>query len=80
MSFRLILWNDSYFIVTGIGYDLICDPPDVFYAVPLNGTLARSVLTNLHPIKIPFTEAVEITDKNEISSILILYGCEDGVP
>jgi hypothetical protein len=74
MVYRLIEWNGLLYIVVGIGFDHTQDPPDVFYAVPLEDTLFSSVLLNIDFIRIPFSEALEITDQNRIRAIWILYG------
>ena len=75
MGHKFIKWCNHYYIVTGIGVSHeYFDPPDVYYAVPLNGTVIKSLISCSTPYKIPFSEAIEITDKNEIKSILILYG------
>jgi hypothetical protein len=73
MTYRLIEWHGEIYVVLGISYDTKYDPPDVFYAVPVQETLIRSIM--LQTIRtIPFSEATEITDEARIRAIWILYG------
>lgn len=75
MDFRFVEWRGELYIVLGIGYDSRIDPPDVFTAVPFNGrSLYMSVLNAPGIVKIPFTEAVEITDEKRLRAIWILFG------
>lgn len=75
MDFRFIEWRGELYIVLGIGYDSRIDPPDVFTAVPFDGrSLYQSVLNMPGIVKIPFTEAVEITDEKRLRAIWILFG------
>ncbi len=75
MDYRFVEWRGEIYIVLGIGYDTRIDPPDVFHAVPLeNRSIISSLLHNPGIVKIPFTEAIEITDKNRIFAIWTLFG------
>ena len=74
MKYRLIEWNSQIYIVLGIGYNKVYDPPEVFCVVPLDKDFIRSTIMTLDLIEIPFYEAVEITDKTKIRTIWILYG------
>lgn len=74
MKLRLIEFLGDIFIVIGIGYEAGFNPPDAYYAVPLKESLFRDVLLTTVVEKIPMTEAIEITDKNRIKAIMILYG------
>lgn len=75
MDFRFVEWRGELYIVLGIGYDSRIDPPDVFTAVPFDGrSLYRSILNMPGIVKIPFTEAVEITDEKRLRAIWILFG------
>jgi hypothetical protein len=73
MKHRFIEWRGSIFIVVGLGYTN-CDPPDCYYAVPLTSSIVKSTLNSLQTIRIPFSEAKEITDRKRINAIWILYG------
>ncbi len=73
MTYRLIEWQGDIYIVLGISYNAKYDPPDVFYAVPIEESLFESVM--LQSIRIiPFSESIEITDEARIRAIWILYG------
>lgn len=74
MEFRLIEYNKDLYIVLGQGYDSNFDPPEILIAVPLTDSLVRSCITNICPIVIPLNKAIEITDKNRLKAILVLYG------
>lgn len=76
MKFRVIEWQGELYIVVGLGYDEYSDPPDVFYAVPLEYSLIRSLLVSSYTVIIPISEAIEITDQNRIKAIWILYGSQ----
>ena len=74
MKYRVVEWQAEIYIVLGIGTDSQFDPPDCYYAVPLKYSIFRSIILNKDLVKIPFSEAIEITDENKIRAILILYG------
>ena len=74
MKVRLVEWQEDIYLVLGIGYDQYSDPPDVYLAIPLKDTIIRSLLINPDLIKIPFSEALEITDEKKVKTILILFG------
>lgn len=74
MKVRLVEWQEDIYLVLGIGYDQLADPPDVYLAIPLKDTIIRSLLINPDLIKIPFSEAVEITDEKKVKTIFILFG------
>lgn len=76
MDFRFVEWRNELYIVLGIGYDTRIDPPDVFIAVPFTGeeSLFRSILNAPSTVKIPFTEAIEITEEKRLRAIWILFG------
>ena len=73
MNLRFIEWNNSIYIVIGIGYDSKCDPPDVYHAIPLTTSIVKDVILNENLTIVPVSEAIEITDKNKINAIYILY-------
>lgn len=73
MKIRIIEWLGDLYLVVGFGYDSHCDPPDVLHAVPLEDTLIRSILVYKDFIKIPLSEAIEITDEKRIRAILVLF-------
>lgn len=75
MDIRLVEWRGELYIISGIGYDTRIDPPDVFIGVPFDGTsLLRSMICAPGIVKIPFSEAIEITDEKKIRAIWILFG------
>jgi hypothetical protein len=60
--------------VIGIGQDTKFDPPDVYYCILLENSLIADVLRAIDTVIIPFSEAIEITDKNRVKAINILFG------
>lgn len=75
MDYTFIEWRGEIYIVLGIGYDTRIDPPDVFFGVPLQDkSILRSLINNPGVVKIPISEAIEITDENRINAIWILFG------
>lgn len=80
MDVRFVEWRGELYIVLGIGYDSRIDPPDVFVAVPFDGkqTPLRAVISAPGMVKIPFVEAIEITDEKRIQAILVLFGGRNG--
>lgn len=79
MDYRFVEWRGEIYIVLGIGYDTQIDPPDVFHCVPLEShSVIRSLLEFPGIVKIPFTEAIEITDKKRIYAIWVLFGSKHG--
>lgn len=74
MKIRLIKFQDIIYVVIGIGYESKFDPPETYYAVPLKESIYRDlILTNIVE-KIPISQAIEITDKNKIKALLVLFG------
>jgi hypothetical protein len=74
MNIRFIEYDENIYIVLGIGYDDRYDPPDVFIAIPLKEAVYRSLITETNEIIIPIVEAVEITDKNRVLALWVLFG------
>lgn len=76
MDYRFVEWRGELYIVLGIGYDTRIDPPDIFTAVPFTGkdSFFKTVVEAPGLVKIPFSEAVEITDEKRIRAIWILFG------
>ncbi len=72
MKLRFVQWNNSIYIVLGIGYDALYDPADIYYCVPLNSTIVKDVIMS-DLVKIPMSQAIEITDQNKIKALYILY-------
>jgi len=76
MKLRFIEYDNSIFIVIGLTYDTTKDYPDCFVAIPLdksNKTLYNTLLIG-NTINIPIVYANEITEKNKLLTILVLYG------
>ncbi len=74
MDYRFVFYQSAIYIVLGIGYDGKYDPPDVFILVPLETDIFKSIITNLEPIIVPFTEVTEITEESVLQAIWVLYG------
>lgn len=74
MKIRLIKFNDIIYVVVGIGYESKFDPPETYYAVPLQESLYRDLIMSHVAVKIPMSQAIEITDKNKIKALLVLFG------
>lgn len=76
MKFRFIEYKQDIYIVIGIGYDQFQECPEYFLCIPLTkqrlslfGTVLLSSTT-----KIPIDQAIEITSKNKLLALLVLYG------
>lgn len=76
MKIRFIEYQNDIYVVIGITYDSKLTYPECFVAVPL--TEARKSIykcaLSLHTLNIPFVEAEEVTDKNRLISLMVLYG------
>ena len=76
MKFRFIEYQGDLYVVLGITYDKMQECPDCFVAAPVdkkNSTLFKAAL-ELYTINIPFSQAIEITNKNRLKAIMVLYG------
>ena len=75
MKFRFIKYLKEFYVVVGIAYDTSQEYPDCYVVVPLDKTvnLFRAVLQK-DTINVPFVLAEEVTDKNELITLLVLYG------
>lgn len=73
MNIRLVEWHSAIYIVIGIGYESFSDPPDVYHAIPLTNSIMKDIILNRNVISIPLSEAIEITDKNRVNAILVLF-------
>lgn len=74
MKIRLIKFHDTIFIVIGIGYEAKFDPPETYYAVPLESSIYKDLIYSNFITKIPVSQAIEITDINKIKALLVLFG------
>ena len=75
MKLTFIEYKGDIFIVVGIGY-FSGNPnsPEFFEVVPLvDHSLIRSSLQR-SVMYVPFSEAIEITDKNRLIALKVLYG------
>ncbi len=76
MKIRFIEYHNDIYVVIGITYDSRHNYPECFVATPLkdlNPSIFRSIL-QLYTLNIPFVDAKEITDKNRLISLMVLYG------
>lgn len=75
MKFRFVRYLKEIYLVVGIGYDNRFECPEHFVVVPLerNTSLFRTAL-DITTINIPFSQAIEITNKNTLLSLMVLYG------
>lgn len=76
MLLRFIEFSGDIYLVVGITYEMRFDPPECFVAVPLtkaNQSITRALIENFS-VKIPLAYAMEITDKNRLQALLVLYG------
>lgn len=74
MKIRLIKFRDVLYVVIGIGYESKFDPPETYYAVPLKESIYRELILANIVEKIPVSQAIEITDKNKVKALLVLFG------
>lgn len=76
MKLRFIEYQDNIYIVVGISYDSKYLDGLYFVSVLLdreNKSVIKSALSP-HTLNIPLAEAKEITDKNRLISLMVLYG------
>ena len=76
MKLRFIEYCGDIYIVLCITYDTKHHCPECFVAIPISdkqSSLVRTAL-QLQTLNIPFTDAKEITDKNRLISLMVLYG------
>jgi hypothetical protein len=76
MRYRFIEYKGDLYVVVGITHDQTQSYPECFTAVPVTSsrTLTECLLER-HVLTIPFSEAIEITNKNTILALMVLYGC-----
>jgi hypothetical protein len=75
MKLRFIEYKGDLYLSVGITYDNEAIQ-ECFIAIPIDSikpNLLRSVLEN-NTIKIPFSQAKEITNKSQLIALLVLYG------
>lgn len=76
MVLKFIEFCSDYYMVVGITYNSNFDPPECFIAVPITKetkTLTSTIIV-ANSIEIPFQYAKEVTDKNTIRSLMVLFG------
>jgi len=76
MKFRFVEYEQDIYLVVGIGYNQDNRCPDYFVCVILdrnNSSLFKAII-HPHTINIPFDKAIEITDKNRLKLLGVLYG------
>lgn len=73
MKLRFVEWHGAIYIVMGIGHHAEFDPPETYYTIPLDTPLVQKIITAESLVKIPMSEAIEITDKHRIKVLYILF-------
>lgn len=73
MKLRFIEWRGAIYIVMGIGHNSEFDPPETYYTIPLSTPMIQKIITAENLVKIPMSEAIEITDKQRIKVLYILF-------
>lgn len=76
MKIRFIEYSGDVYVVVGVTYDTKFQYPECYVAAPLddvNSSIFRAVLST-DTLNIPFAEAIEITNKNRLISLMVLYG------
>ena len=76
MKIRFLEYKKDLYISVGITYDSSLECPECFVAVRVDDikpNIARSML-DAHTVKIPFSQATEITNKNKLLALMVLYG------
>lgn len=76
MELRFIEFMGDIYVVVGHTYERRYDPPDAFVAVPLslcrNRTITRDLIER-DSVTIPMAYAEEITERNRILTLMLLY-------
>lgn len=76
MKLRFIEYEHDIYVVVGFGYNQYNECPEYFVCVPLDRkhlNLFRAAL-QLHTLNIPLDKAMEITSKNKLLALMVLYG------
>lgn len=76
MDLRFIEFMGDIYVVVGHTFERRFDPPEVFVAVPIslcrNRTITRDLIER-DSVNIPMAYAEEITDKDRIITLMLLY-------
>ena len=75
MKLRFIEYEQGIYIVLGITYDPMLNSSECFVAVPINeinSSIGRAIL-DINTVKISISEANEITDKNTLVALMVLF-------
>jgi hypothetical protein len=76
MKYRFIEYEKTLYLVLGMGYDRSLECPEYFVCAPLDKdsmSLFRTSLI-LHTVNISLDKATEITSKNKLLALRVLYG------
>lgn len=76
MKFRFIEYQGDLYLVVGITYDNTKEYPDCFVITPIDKTTTKLTRTALigNTLTIPIAYVKEITDKNKLLTLMVLYG------
>ena len=76
MKLRFIEFDEEIYVVVGHSYENHYDPPECFVAIPLSLCRNRSITRDLldkDSVVIPISYAQEITDKDRIMILMLLF-------
>lgn len=76
MYLRFIEFLGDIYVVVGFSYERRFDPPECFVAIPLSLCKSTSITRDLianDSVIIPISCAEEITDKQRLITLMLLY-------
>ena len=76
MKFRFVEYESNIYVVVGIGYNQLNECPEHFVCIPLDKNNLNLFKTSLQiqTVDIPLDKAIEITSKNKLLTLMVLYG------
>lgn len=77
MNLRFVEYENEIYIVLGITYDARYSSPECFTIIPLDKydkSVYKAVLIGKSSITVPTYKVKEITDKNRLIALMLLYG------
>lgn len=76
MHLRFIDFSGDIYVVVGHTFEKRYDPPECFVAIPLSLCKNKSITRDLierDSVTIPIAYAEEITDKNRLITLILLF-------
>ena len=74
MKLRFVEYDGGLYVVVGFTYDTAYEPAECYVAAPLKESIFKSSVIGMETVKIPIDWGKEISDKEQIRTIMVLYG------